>query len=211
MIGVLYSGGKESHYSIIEVMRKFRLNVKYLIRITPTRSNLHDYVSHILSIHAKLMNCRLISAEPSKLCKVLREYGISYLIAGDIYITEHVEWLEKICKQCDVELIEPLLNHDTEELLKEMIFDDVEFIVFAVKKGLENILGFKVCKENVQLFLKLIENLKIDPCGEFGEYHTIVIKSPILNYSIEAERYSTISFKNYTLSIPKYFRIKSTV
>ena len=208
MIGVLYSGGKESHYSIIKVMNKFKLNIKYLIRLIPTRFNLHEYVNHVLPIHAKLMKCKLLSIEPDKLCKVFSKYDINYLIAGDIYVTEHVEWLEKVCKQCNVELIEPLLNYDTEKLLKEMIFNGVEFIVIAVRKGLESILGFRVCRENAYQFLELINNLNIDPCGEFGEYHTIVIKSLILNHSIEVERYCTINLKDYTLLVPRYFKVK---
>lgn len=114
------------------------------------------------------------------------EWGIRGLVFGDIYLQGHRDWLEGVCRESDVEAIFPLWGRNTAELALEIINCGFEAIVVAVKADLpgREWLGRKIDR-------KFLEGLapEIDPCGEKGEFHTLVISGPIFKkggISVEA-------------------------
>ena len=50
-----------------------------------------------------------------------KEKGIEGIVFGDIYLEEHKEWIERVCKESGVAPIFPLWGKDTSILINEII------------------------------------------------------------------------------------------
>ena len=110
---------------------------------------------------------------------VLRSLGVDVLVAGDVYIEEHKSWLEKICNEANVNLLEPLFGRDTTKLFKEIFNSGFKAVIIGVDTRClgEEWLGFTLDKETAARFLSRVR--RVDPLGENGEYHTLVTDCPL--------------------------------
>ncbi|MDD5561309.1 MAG: diphthine--ammonia ligase [Candidatus Omnitrophica bacterium] len=134
-----------------------------------------------------------------------KKAGIRGIVFGDIYLQEHKDWIDALCREAEVEPIMPLWGKDTKELALEIIDSGFKAVVVAVKADL---LG----KEWLGRIMdrKFIEELKpeIDPCGEKGEFHTLVVDGPLFREPIrvlETQPVLEESFgKHWFLDIKKY-------
>jgi len=110
-----------------------------------------------------------------------KKAGITGIVFGDIYLKEHKDWIDAVCREADVEPIMPLWGRDTRELILEIIDSGFKAVVVAVKSGL---LGKEWLGRVIDR--KFIEELKpeIDPCGEKGEFHTLVVDGPLFREPI---------------------------
>jgi uncharacterized protein (TIGR00290 family) len=104
-----------------------------------------------------------------------QEKGIEGIVFGDIYLQEHKDWIDRVCKELEVKAIMPLWGLDTKKLIREFIDTGFEAIVVTTDA---NILGPE--ELGLKIDLKFVERLKpeIDPCGEKGEFHTFVYNGP---------------------------------
>ncbi|MDI6789786.1 MAG: diphthine--ammonia ligase [Thermodesulfobacteriota bacterium] len=113
--------------------------------------------------------------------KTLAEFkkqGIENLICGDIYLTEHRTWLERVVGEEGLSPVFPLWHKDTGELMAEFIRKGFEAIIVAARS---DILGKEWLGGPIDAcFLQKLKGLpqKVDPCGESGEFHTLVISGP---------------------------------
>lgn len=104
-----------------------------------------------------------------------KEKEIKGIVFGDIYLQEHKDWIDKICKEVEVKAVMPLWGLDTKKLIREFIDSGFEAVVVAADA---NILGPE--ELGLKIDRSFIERLKpeIDPCGEKGEFHTFVYNGP---------------------------------
>jgi uncharacterized protein (TIGR00290 family) len=111
--------------------------------------------------------------------------GIQGIVFGDIYLQEHKDWIDRICKELDVEPILPLWELNTKKIIFDFIDCGFQAIVVCVKQDVlgNEWLGRKIDRD----FIKELEiyNPRIDPCGESGEFHTLVTAGPMFNSAIE--------------------------
>lgn len=109
--------------------------------------------------------------------------GADFCVFGDIFIEEHFDWCSERCKNAGIEAVFPLFGEDTVNLVKEFV--DEGFIanvaVVDLKKLDPSILG-RVLNHDL---LKEFDELDIDICGEFGEYHTFVSAGPIFKEPVK--------------------------
>lgn len=123
-----------------------------------------------------------------QLVDVLKSLNVNALVAGDVNVPQHVAWLQKICSQAGIELLEPLFGKETSSLFQEM-FSEPRFkatiIGVNTKYLTEEWLGFTISGETAECFLS--RTRKIDPLGENGEFHTIVVESPLYSNSFRIE------------------------
>ena len=110
------------------------------------------------------------------------ERGIEGIVFGDIYLQEHKDWIDKVCRELEVKAILPLWRRDTKELILEIINAGFEAIVVSTRAELlgEEWLGRKIDKE----FIEELSS-EIDPCGEKGEFHTFVYNGPIFKKPVD--------------------------
>ena len=124
-------------------------------------------------------------AEFIKLLKDFRRDGIEGGVFGDIDFMPHREWIEKVGAAAGVTPHLPLWQEDQSKLMEEFLDAGFTAVVVAVKADLldKKVLGRIIDRK----FLAYIAGLKkgITPCGEAGEFHTLVIDGPLFNQRLE--------------------------
>lgn len=121
-----------------------------------------------------------------------RGLGAEVCVFGDIFIEEHFRWCENICRKAGVDCMFPLAGDDTKLLLKEFIDSGFKgnITIVDLKKLDTTYLG-KVLNDELLVDL---ENLDVDICGEFGEYHTFVSDGPVFFKPVEF-RYGAVDLQ----------------
>jgi diphthine-ammonia ligase len=139
-----------------------------------------------------------------ELINSLRNLKVDALVAGDINVPEHVTWLKNICGQVGIELLEPLFGRDTQILFREM-FSQPRFKATIIGVNTKYLagewLGFTISSKTAEDFLSRTRH--IDPLGENGEFHTIVVESSLYSSAFEVKPLERITEKDMT-----YLRIK---
>ena len=115
----------------------------------------------------------------------LYDMNVSKGVFGDIDFEPHREWIEKVCVTSGIIPILPLWGRNQNKIMTDFIELGFEAKVIATRADLlgEEWLGRVVDKD----FLKDIVELKKDitPCGEAGEFHTLVVDGPIFKKRLE--------------------------
>jgi diphthine-ammonia ligase len=190
---VSWSGGKDSYLALHRTADVF--NVQALLTMFTedgTRSRSHGLRPEVLARQAKLLDLPLISGrgswttyEEEFKCALrdLARAGFSHAIFGDIFLDAHKIWVERVCNECGLEAIEPLWGEHTSALFRQFIATGAQAQIVATKAALLNDtwLGKKLCEDMLSNF----ESLGVDPCGERGEYHTLVFASPRMTSELE--------------------------
>jgi uncharacterized protein (TIGR00290 family) len=108
--------------------------------------------------------------------------GVTHVIFGDILFDEHREWAERLSSSCGMTAVEPLWKQSTLELYREFVASGSRARIVTVRTGRldESYLGRDLVEELLQEFLVR----SVDPCGERGEYHTVVTACPAFSEPI---------------------------
>jgi len=132
--------------------------------------------------------------EKAETIEILRRLGVSEIIAGDVYVEDHLKYMEGIASEVGATLIEPLWGEDPEDLLYKEIESGLEVLVIGCRSSLEQWLGVEINENNITNFVESCKTSGVDPLGEGGEYHTLVVNSPI---HVERVGYQKVSFESY--------------
>jgi uncharacterized protein (TIGR00290 family) len=200
----LFSGGKESVFAIQTVQNQ-GIRVEHLIYEVPSFASPHAFNKGAVETLAKAMNKPLtilkLDEEGKVLVSTLEDLKVEALVAGDINVEQHITWLTERCRRAgNVQLLEPLWKRDTLKLFKEMFVGESNAKFKAAIIGVdtelleEKWLGFSLSNKTAEKFLA--ETQGIDPLGENGEFHTIVIESPLYSSSFQLEPMEKIKDKN---------------
>ena len=197
----LFSGGKESLYAM-HVAEKQGFNVKYLISFFTSLPVASPHAENIgaLRLIAQSMKKELITIDLSKgeqnLINLLKTLNADVLIGGDIYGDAHPSWLKDICDRAGLGLLEPLFGMEPLKLFHEIFNSGFKATVVGIdpKYLREELLGFIISAETANMFFSKIGS--IDPLGENGEYHTIVIESPLYASQFKIRSVNKIVEKN---------------
>jgi diphthine-ammonia ligase len=116
--------------------------------------------------------------------------GISHVIFGDILFEEHRQWAERICEPHGLTAVEPLWGSSTEALFEEWIASGSEALIVTARSTFmdESWLGRPLSRDLLPEF----ERLGVDPCGERGEYHTVVTDSPLFSSPLRLRRHGHV-------------------
>jgi diphthine-ammonia ligase len=97
--------------------------------------------------------------------------NISHVVFGDIDLEEHRAWEEKICDQNGLTAVLPLWKKNRKKLVLQMIDEGMQMVIVSCNVAMgARFIGKTL---NNELVAEL-ESLGIDPCGEEGEFHTLV-------------------------------------
>jgi ABC transporter with metal-binding/Fe-S-binding domain ATP-binding protein len=204
-LGALFSGGKDSTYSIY-LAKKQGHEIKCILTIYPKSDE-----SHLLhypnlkwtSLQSKSMNIpQLIlfsksddtEIEVSVLKKILNkakdEYGIEGLLHGGIKSKFQKHKFEKTCQKLNLKSIAPLWESDPRKYMNDLITSNFIFIVTSVSsEGLDGSwLGKTIGENEIRLLTSLSEKFGFNLNFEGGEAETFVLDCPLFSYPIKIEK-----------------------
>ena len=179
----LFSGGKDSLYAVY-LAEKRGISVDPMLTLLPTLP--------WPSPHAENINALKILAESmgkghtivdfkreNALIEALESLEVDALIAGDINVEAHLAGLKDVCNKTGLELLEPIYGRNTSELFSEIFGLGFKALITGInlKYLEEEWLGFVISEESGTEFLSKIGN--VDPLGENGEFHTLVLECPL--------------------------------
>jgi uncharacterized protein (TIGR00290 family) len=84
-----------------------------------------------------------------------------------------------MCEEAGLVAVEPLWGSSTTALFHEWVASGADALIVTTRAALldDKWLGRRLGADLLPLF----EQLGIDPCGEHGEYHTVVTNSPLFS------------------------------
>lgn len=108
--------------------------------------------------------------------------GITHVIFGDIMFEGHREWTEQRCAAAGLTAVQPIWGEPTDRIAREFLASGSEaLIVTARAQFLDHTwLGRTLTVPMLDEFMAL----GVDPCGELGEYHTLVVNCPLFTRSL---------------------------
>lgn len=183
-----FSGGKDSLYAIY-LAEKQGVKVDYLICLIPSFREVPsphaenvkalETIAEAMKRNFILLDLQDLHKGEERLVETLENLDVDALVAGDVSIEEHLSWLGKICSRAAVNLLEPLFGRKTFDLFHEILNSGFKAVITGVNVRYlsDEWLGFTLSTETADIFLS--KNKGVDPLGENGEYHTIVIECPL--------------------------------
>lgn len=189
-----WSGGKESCLACYKAMQEGHEVASLLTMVTTTGSYSR---SHRLSrelliaqsqaigieLHQRRVSWNTYERDFIKALNAFKQEGIAGGVFGALYLSDDRAWVERVCSEARVIPLLPLWGMETKDLLRAFIEEGFEAIVVAVRRDLmdDQWLG----KQVDGVFVEEMEKRGIDVCGEYGEYHTLVVDGPIFSRRIE--------------------------
>jgi len=115
--------------------------------------------------------------------------GIEVAVFGDIFLDPHREWVERVCGEVGCEAVEPLWGEPTATLARDAVAAGIDARVCTVRTDVldAELLGARLRPE----LIVDLEERGVDPCGEHGEYHTVVLAAPCFDREIIIDRAAT--------------------
>lgn len=188
---VSWTGGKDGCYSCYKAMQQ-GYRITHLLNFRNiSRIGSHDINPELIQAQSEAVEIPLIQKdftsyeqEFKKAIKELRLQGERVDGAVFGHIETHKSLVDRICTDLDLRLLLPLWKEDSTKILKEIVDSGFEVIMVSVKDGLlgREWLGRRIDAEFLQDLKEFDES--IDPCGENGEFHTIVTDGPIFKKRI---------------------------
>jgi len=183
---VSWTGGKDCCFACYKVISE-GFDVSHLLNFRDMkRSGSHEINPELLSAQSQAIGIPILQIdfmsyeqEFKKVIRNLNESGAGIEGAVFGHIETHKNLVDRICSDLDIKLILPLWKRDSEQTITDFIDAGFETIVYSAKADLfdKEWLGRKIDKR----FLSDLHsfNSAVDPCGEYGEYHTFVIDGPL--------------------------------
>lgn len=178
----LLSGGKDSFYAAMQrAPIDYGLVLVYSFpRPSPHLLNLGKTVETLLLAGFEVVVARLPrGAEREHTVRVLQGLGADEVVAGDVYIEDHLRYMEGVAREAGASLSEPLWGMDPEELLYREMEAGISAVVTGADERLGRWLGRVLDRGSAAELASEARRLGLDPLGERGEYHTLVIDSPL--------------------------------
>ncbi len=203
-----WSGGKDGCLALYRTIKSGR-DVRCLFNMVSEdskRSRSHGIRAAVIKKQAEALGIKIVQ-QPTKddtyeavfieKLKEFRKQGIDTGIFGDIDFLPHLEWVEKVCKTVGIAPKLPLWQEDQTKLLEEFIGVGFKSIVITVKADLlgPEFLGRTLDKQFMKDIAAL--NKDITPCGEAGEYHTLVVDGPIFKKRLELTKMEKVTRGGY--------------
>jgi diphthine-ammonia ligase len=192
-----WSGGKDCSLACYKAMEA-GFEVSHLLNFLAedgVRERAHGTRPFLLRLQAEAMGIPIVQVNASwegyesKLKAIVQELKLERVeggVFGDIDLLVHRVWIERVCKEMEIEPIFPLWGRDPEDLLLEFITAGFEALVVATRVN-EEWLGRRIDRS----FIHELKALGLHVSGESGEYHTFVTNGPLFKRRIkisEAER-----------------------
>ena len=189
-LAALFSGGKDSTLAA-KIVEETGHQLKYLVTIRS--SNPDSYMFHTANIdvtelqaeswgieHVITDTSGVKEKELNDLRDVLSTLDVDGVVTGAIASNYQKVRVDRLCSELNLKHHSPLWGFERSRVLNEIISRDMEVVFTAVAaQGLDKEwLGRRLEKGSIDELLRLNKLYGVDPCGEGGEYETIVLDAP---------------------------------
>lgn len=211
-VAISWSGGKDSFLACDKVLSQGH-NVSCLVTFVldgwPSMQHplsIMDLQSKAMGIPHKIIRLEVGSTSYRELYEeaildLIENEEIEGIVTGDIHVIDvcHGQWMDTVCQGLDIEVITPLWGLDPYEILNQEISSGLTAIFTHVKQPWfdEEWLGREFDIDSLKDLKRLVDNSGIDPNGENGEYHTMVLDGPFFERKIEVIKSSKIRGKRH--------------
>jgi uncharacterized protein (TIGR00290 family) len=184
---VSWSGGKDSCSALHRTAADFEVVAALtMFDESGARSRSHGLTPAIVEAQAACLGVRSVTARCTwetynaafgEALSSLSASGVTHVIFGDIMFDENRGWAERMCAAHGLVAVEPIWGEPTETMLREFIASGGEAMIVTARTPMLNdswlgrVLSLDMIEE--------LARLGVDPCGERGEYHTLVTNSPL--------------------------------
>ncbi len=214
-----WSGGKDSCLASYKAIKSGH-RVSYLLSFISSRYKrgcFHGIQADLMNLQAERIGIPLIQKEVSddmenyemefkEAVSEIKQKGIEGMVFGDIYLDEHKDWVDRVCKDLEIASLEPLWNLSPTQIVEEFIDLGFKAIVVSCKADLfgKDFIGKYLDKDLIQE----LQKRNICPCGENGEFHTFVTDGPMFKRNIEILESEPVLkegfWRHWFLDIKKY-------
>jgi diphthine-ammonia ligase len=210
-----WSGGKESCLACHKAISD-GLEVSFLLNMVSedgSRSRSHGLPAALIAAQSQAIGIPLVQRrttwdsyelEFKDAIHELKDFKVEGGVFGDIYVQEHKDWVNRVCRELGIEAIMPLWGRAPMDILCEFI--DLGFKAVVVRTRAD-LLGKKWLGREIDASFvgELSKMSKVDLCGELGEYHTFVVDGPLFKHSIKiVESAKTLKDGCWSLDILKW-------
>ncbi|PKR76696.1 ATP-binding protein [Halalkalibacillus sediminis] len=196
---VSFSGGKDSMLALHRLSQEEEVVIDSLLTTVNeayNRTSIHGVREEILDLQAESLGFPLrkvqLPKQPSnefyekEMAQIMQEAeadGVTHVMFGDIFLEDIREYREKNLESTSCEAIFPIWGESTADLMHEFIELGYETIITTIdpKRVPQYFLGKMMTHEFVKALPK-----DVDPCGEYGEFHTLVVDGPMFSKRIPA-------------------------
>jgi diphthine-ammonia ligase len=185
---VCFSGGKDSVLALDRAVRA-GLRVDQLLTLydaASERVRFHAVPIAVMRAQAEALSLP-ISLHPTtpanfeqvflSALDALRSEGIRGLIFGDIHLADVRAWYEERVRAAGLEHVEPIWGEPPGQLVREVLARGYTAVLTCIEEAKTEPawLGQPLSPRLIAAFAQR----GIDPCGEYGEYHTLVTDGPL--------------------------------
>jgi uncharacterized protein (TIGR00290 family) len=191
---VSLSGGKDSVYALYTVLKE-GLNVTHLMFITTGgKAHLENKAMIKLVSEAVGIPWVVVGKKPADIRKALKKLHADVLVSGVMTTPEHLDYYRAILDPIGVKQEAPLFGKKPLEALSEMQQLGFHNLIIEVDTALganKDWLGKEIDQNVLNEITIRVNEKKINPIGEWGEYHTFVVDCPIYKQKIVVEKAKT--------------------
>jgi diphthine-ammonia ligase len=179
---VSLSGGKDSMYALYVTLKE-ELNVNYLLFIT-NGSKAHLVNRWLLKLVSECLEIPVVTVgrRLPEIRRALRKLKADILVSGVMTTPEHIDYYQEICSPIQVKHYAPLWGKKPLIALAEMKQLGFQMLVIEVDVSMgsrKNWLGKEMDENMLDDIRKRESDQSMNPIGELGEYHTLVLDCPI--------------------------------
>jgi uncharacterized protein (TIGR00290 family) len=215
-----WSGGKDSCFACYKAIQEGHEVVNLLIMMSdPSISNFHMIRSDMLDAQSQAIGIPTVKwtttsdtyeQEFKKALLQMKGKGVEGIVTGDVFdvALHEAGWLDRICKELGLTPVRPLWHRDTQQILEEFINAGFKATVVRIVTNLLSMdwLGREINKKFLDDLLKLGT---VDPCGEHGEFHTVVTDGPLFKKTwIEILESEKVKLNGNARLVIKLFEVK---
>lgn len=185
-----WSGGKDSCFACYKAIKEGHEISDLLIMMSdPTESNFHMIHADMLDAQSQAIGIPITKSTTTpntyeqdfkNALLRMKAQGVEGIVTGDVFdvALHEAGWLDRICKEVGLTPVRPLWHRDTTQILEEFINEGFKATVVRVKTDVLGIewLGREINRAFTDDLLKFGT---VDPCGEHGEFHTLVTDGPL--------------------------------
>ncbi len=190
---ISWSGGKDSALAAYRAQRQGHRLVCLLNCAAEDGSRVrsHGFPAEVVALQARAMGLPLAQVYTSweeyeahfkDALRTLKASEIEGGVFGDMDLEGHREWVERVCGEVGLQPLLPLWKADPWALLEEFWGAGFQALVVATRLD-PAFLGRPLGRE---LVAEMVAR-GAHPCGEQGEYHTLVTDGPLFRRPLRVE------------------------